>query len=225
MKTCSEYRTQARESLTGHWNELAVFHVLVMLIVMGVASVFGITFSTVGFIWSLPWAHSVGTGGSLVVSVLFALPLSFAMYGFFLKLVRRESMAEGKIHVLFRNFSDNWSNFVVAAVLVMLVCLLLLLPTLFIGTFIFGLAYGMVPFVIMDDPNIDAVEALRKSRLMMRGHKAEFFLLQLSFIGWILLCTLCPIGTLWLTSYIYTTTAHFYEDVKADYARREEQLA
>ena len=99
----------------------------------------------------------------------------------------------------------------------MLVVLLIMIPTLFIGAIIFSLAYGMVPFVIFDNPGIAPREALRTSRMMMRGHKAELFLLQLSFIGWALLCILCPIGILWLSPYMYTATAHFYEDVKAEY--------
>ena len=45
------------------------------------------------------------------------------------------------------------------------------------------------------------------------------FWLWLSFIGWGFLCLLtCGIGTLWLNGYMYTATAAFYEEVKAEYA-------
>ena len=147
------------------------------------------------------------------------------MYNLFLTYVRREEVSEGNIHELFRDFSANWSSYVVAGVLMTIVIVLVMLPTLFIGSIIFALAYSIVPFVIRDNPGIGAREALRLSRMMMRGHKADLFLLELSFIGWALLCCLCPIGLLWLSPYMYMSVAHFYEDVKAEYQITHEDLA
>lgn len=202
---------------------MAGFTLVVMLIVMAVALVTAVPFSVVGTLNNMPWLSSTGSGLSTLVNILFAVPLQYALYIYFLKLIRREEMMEGNVKTLFQEFKNNWSTFVVAGVLMMLVVLLIMIPTLFIGAIIFSLAYGMVPFVIFDNPGIAPREALRTSRMMMRGHKAELFLLQLSFIGWALLCILCPIGILWLSPYMYTATAHFYEDVKAEYATREEQ--
>ena len=54
---------------------------------------------------------------------------------------------------------------------------------------------------------------------LMRGHKWQFFVLCLSFIGWILLCILTfGIGFLWLGPYFQTTMAAFYEDLLAEEA-------
>lgn len=223
MKTSSEYRALARETLEGRWGEMAGFTLVVMLIVMAVALVTAVPFSVVGTLNNMPWLSSTGSGLSTLVNILFAVPLQYALYIYFLKLIRREEMMESNVKTLFQEFQNNWSTFVVAGVLMMLVVLLIMIPTLFIGAIIFSLAYGMVPFVIFDNPGIAPREALRTSRMMMRGHKAELFLLQLSFIGWALLCCICPIGILWLAPYTYAAYAHFYEDVKAEYATREEQ--
>ena len=55
-----------------------------------------------------------------------------------------------------------------------------------------------------------------QSQKMMDGYKMKFFLLQLSFIGWFLLCCITMgIGFLWLQPYIITTEAKFYEELKA----------
>jgi len=52
----------------------------------------------------------------------------------------------------------------------------------------------------------------------MKGKKGKLFLLDLSFIGWFLLCILTlGIGLLWLYPYILTSRAAFYEDVKTAY--------
>jgi uncharacterized membrane protein len=52
---------------------------------------------------------------------------------------------------------------------------------------------------------------------MMKGHKMELFMLWLSFLGWIILAMLtCGFGFLFLEPYMYTTLAHYYEDLKAE---------
>ena len=49
---------------------------------------------------------------------------------------------------------------------------------------------------------------------MMRGHKMQYFLLILSFIGWALLATLTAgIGYLWLTPYMTVSRAAFYRSL------------
>ncbi len=49
---------------------------------------------------------------------------------------------------------------------------------------------------------------------MMDGHKMEYFILCLSFIGWFILsCITLGIGFLWLIPYFYTTSAAFYEEI------------
>ncbi len=217
MKTSSEYRALARETLEGRWGEMAGFTLVVLLIIMAVALVFAVPFSVTGALYKMPWLNSTGSGMTTLIEVLFAVPLQYALYIFFLKYIRREEMMEGNVKTLFQEFQNNWSTLVVAGVLMVIVVGLIAIPTLFIGAIIFSLAYGMVPYIIYDNPGIAPREALRMSRMMMRGHKAELFLLQLSFIGWALLCILCPIGILWLAPYTYAAYAHFYEDVKAEY--------
>jgi uncharacterized membrane protein len=50
----------------------------------------------------------------------------------------------------------------------------------------------------------------------MKGNKWRYFLLALSFLGWILLGILSlGIGFFWIIPYIETTTAAFYYDIKA----------
>ena len=81
-----------------------------------------------------------------------------------------------------------------------------------------GLAYTMVPFILHDKPELRPVDVLRESRMMMKGHKWELFLLMLSFIGWMLLCVFTfGIGMLWLMPYMQMTITKFYEQIRAEY--------
>ena len=79
-------------------------------------------------------------------------------------------------------------------------------------------SYSMTPFILEEHPELSANEAIDHSRAMMKGHKFDLFWLYLSFLGWFILCILSlGIGFLWLTPYMETSVAAFYEDVKADY--------
>ena len=79
--------------------------------------------------------------------------------------------------------------------------------------------FSQVEYILKDDKEISAADALMKSMKMMEGHKMELFWLILSFIGWFLLCLVTlGIGFLFLAPYFNTTMAHYYEDLKAENA-------
>lgn len=72
-------------------------------------------------------------------------------------------------------------------------------------------AYSMVPFILADNPNIGYRRAVDLSKRMTRGHKFSIFVLDLSFLGWILLGTLLFfIGVLFVMPYINATKAELY---------------
>ena len=81
---------------------------------------------------------------------------------------------------------------------------------------IYGLAYFMVDYIAAENPDIDSKRAIEISEKTMDGEKANLFLLQLSFIGWILLAILtCGIGMYFLAPYMQATYTEFYECMKA----------
>ena len=55
-----------------------------------------------------------------------------------------------------------------------------------IGGIIKHYSYAMVPYIVAENPDISANKAIRLSRKMMKGHKWEYFLLELSFFWWYL---------------------------------------
>lgn len=56
-----------------------------------------------------------------------------------------------------------------------------------VGFFIKQYSYRMVPYIVAENPNIEALDAIRLSRRMMKGHKWECFVADCSFLGWYLL--------------------------------------
>ena len=78
-------------------------------------------------------------------------------------------------------------------------------------------SYAMSYYILADDENIAPLDAITKSREMMDGHKWEFFVLQLSFILWGLLCAVtCGLAALYVGPYQQVTMANFYDRLKAE---------
>ena len=73
-------------------------------------------------------------------------------------------------------------------------------------------SYRMVPYILAQEPEMGAREAIDRSRAMMDGHKWRAFLLDLSFIGWIFLSaiTMGIVGIFYVFPYIEATNAELY---------------
>ena len=83
-------------------------------------------------------------------------------------------------------------------------------------------AYRMVPYILKEHPELSGTQAITLSRRMMKGNKGDAFVLDLSFIGWILLSAL-TFGILhlfYVGPYIQATDAELYKVVRADYEAR-----
>lgn len=80
-------------------------------------------------------------------------------------------------------------------------------------------SYSMSAFIQQDAENKDWRECLNKSRAMMNGKKWKLFCLDLSFIGWYILGSLCfGIGVLFVIPYNQQARAEFYEELKKENA-------
>lgn len=79
------------------------------------------------------------------------------------------------------------------------------------------LRYALFLPLLVDDPNQKALDALKKSRRMMTGHRKQLFLLMLSFIGWYLLGLLSmAVGFLWIYPYIWQSIIVFYQELSGE---------
>ena len=67
-------------------------------------------------------------------------------------------------------------------------------------------------YIKVDNPNMGWRECLDRSMIMMNGHRWEYFCLQFSFIGWMIVGALaCGLGTLWVMPYLEAAKANYYE--------------
>lgn len=96
---------------------------------------------------------------------------------------------------------------------IVLYALLLIIPGI-----IKAISYSLVSYILARGTNASASEVLDLSAKMMEGHKMDFFLLNLSFIGWHILGILTlGILELWIYPYQQTANAKFLNDIMENY--------
>ncbi len=189
--------TQARDTLSGRWGEGVIF----VLAYIGVSFGIGIISGIIPILGNL-------------VSLLVTGPIMVGFYAFWLNFSRGETVATGVLFKYFEKFGACLSLYLLMSIFIVLWMLLLIVPGI-----IKALRYSMAFFIMSEDPDITAYQALTKSEAMMKGSCWKFFCLNCRFIGWSILCLFTlGIGFLWLTPYSMTSYAKFYEDVRGKVA-------
>jgi uncharacterized membrane protein len=74
-------------------------------------------------------------------------------------------------------------------------------------------SYAMSTFILAQEPDIDVVASISKSRQLMNGKKMQLFILDLSYFGWYIL-SLFTLGilTIWVASWHQTARVLFFQD-------------
>lgn len=189
-----ELMRMAKRSLKGNWGLAAGTFFVYILIISGIKFI-----------------PVIGSLALLIVGGPFALGIVI----FSLSIARDQKAEFDQLFQGFANFKKALGTYLLMVLFVLLWMLLLFVPGI-----IAAISYSMTFYILADDPSIGAMEAIKKSKEIMYGHKWKFFCLGLRFIGWILLCCLTfGIGMFWLAPYMQVSAAKFYEDVKGDLRR------
>ncbi len=193
----SKIMKEAYASLKGKWGLAIGGNLLVGLIVVAVA---GVGWLMVGEDW-----------GANLTSLIFAPPLAIGMTIFSLKIYRDNNP---EIENLFIPFKTNWVNSILAyfmmGALVAVGFILLIIPGI-----IAALMFSQVFFIMGEDKEIQAYDALVKSMNMMKGYKWKLFKIWLRLFGLSILCIFTlGIGFFWLSPYQNVVFATFYDDIK-----------
>jgi uncharacterized membrane protein len=147
-----------------------------------------------------------------LVSFFISGPMAIGLAKFSLSISRNEDARLEQIFDGFNNYGTALGAYFLTMVFTLLWMLLLIVPGIMAA-----LSYSLTFFIIAEDNNIGAMEAIDKSKMMMDGYKMKMFLLGLRFFGLALLCILTlGIGFLWWFPYMKVTMVKFYEDVKSN---------
>ena len=81
-----------------------------------------------------------------------------------------------------------------------------------------AISYSMTPYILAEHPNVTAKDALKISMRMTNGHKADLFVAELSFFGWMMLSslTLHILGIVFVFPYLLTTMAGYFNELRSE---------
>lgn len=159
-----------------------------------------------------------------LLSSLITWTLSFGYQGYCLDMVRRKDPSYGRLACalpqlgwvlltgfLVTVFTFLWTLLMTLGAVVVIFLATLLFGNSFLtsliafaallalaaGVIAISLRYSMANYILLDE-RVDALEAISRSKAMMRGRKWHLFVLELSFIGWYLLVYLIVVVVVWI---------------------------
>jgi uncharacterized membrane protein len=193
MLNNAELKSNAKSLLQGKWGAAALT-AFVMFVILVTASSFAL--------------------GALIIGGPMTL-------GFVLYLREIKNGNNPKLETLFSGFSVSFLNSMLADIIIGL-AVAFGLVFLIVPGIIIALGFAMTFFIIADDPNISALDAMGLSWKMMKGHKRQLLCLIMRFFGWLLLIIVTfGIASFWVSPYIQLSFMNFYDQLKAEQATSE----
>lgn len=195
----------AKEKINGNmWN---IWQAL--LVVMAISSIFGLFEGLIDGA-KIEIYNDVYYNVVDAIYGFISIPLTAGVSYYVLNIVRDKSF---DISDLFKFYKERmWTNillYILISIFTALWGLLFLIPGI-----IAGLSYSMSTFIFIDGEDTDAMAIIKKSKDLMYGYKWDYFVFQLSFIGWALLCLfIFPI--IYVLPYYYVAETMYYEELKA----------
>ena len=149
-------------------------------------------------------------GGGIIASVIITPAFSLSVVRVYLSLL---GGTKPKVGDAFSGFDDFWSAFKVTFLVglyTFLWSLLFIIPGI-VKTY----AYSMSMYILAENKGKSARECINESKAMTDGHKMDLFVLNLSFIGWLLLVGITlGIASIWVVPYMNATMANAYQSLK-----------
>lgn len=244
----SNLRALGRNALAGKWQSAIIAVIVYTLCVQLPPAILNTLFGVdMGELYSMNMGYSYNVGVDSYSTVYNSMPAYSPLSGiysllvtgamdlgltlFFLAMFRRQIVGIGDVFLGFERYGKALGLFLFQGLFILLWSLLFIVPGI-----IAAIRYSQAFFILADDPNKGIRQCMDESKMMMRGNKAKYFCLSLSFIGWGILASI-PAGVLsgisealylsgFMTvlfdivgalcmapviAYIYSTQAGFYE--------------
>lgn len=151
---------------------------------------------------------------SLLIRIFVLQPLEVGCKGFFMA----DTQGPAPLDCILESLSADYFN-IVKVQFVRFLYTTLWGMALVIPGVVKGYEYRLVPYLLNENPHMDAEEALGLSKRMMEGEKWKAFLLDLSFLGWYLLgiLTFGLVTGLFVCPYHELANAYLYGLIRERY--------
>ena len=230
----SELKALARKSLDGYYALLAGALVLISFL-SGIGGALSVMLFQGNSMFNLVMSQIF----SLIISVIMSV-FSAGVYYMFLNVSRGKKTSMQDVTYLFYHHPDR---IIVVSLIVTVVQYLLMLPSMimnyrmdvsanllevlqqsllvslvmFVGIVVAQLVTMPIAFgyyLLIDDVEMNATDALKKSMQMMKGNYGRYIYMQLSFLGLMILGVLTLyVGFIWIMPYMQMTEIEFYREI------------
>lgn len=194
-----DYRQSAWKSLGGKWGVCVIAFLIFDLI-------------------SAACAGGTYIGVGAIIGLIIMGPMTLGTSFIALNVARDKDVEVGMLFKGFNDFTRSLVLYITNNILIALWTLLFFIPGI-IKTFSYSMSY----YILIDNPNLTANEARKKSMEMMKGNKWRLFCLEFSFIGWLLLSVLTfGILMFWIAPYMEVARAKFYMSLLPEEEKEED---
>lgn len=239
-RSSKELKQLAREALIGNYGNFAIIVLVYFIIAFGIEMIPAF-FADNTSISGLIVREIVSIILSLIVSILAAGIQKTA-----LNIIRKEPVKVSDLFYAFTHHPDKYIvvsflmvlialaaqiptiilavvsspgiyAFSQAEVIGMLIATVSVMLVMLLVTVIILLRYTLAMTLLLENPELGAIESMRMSAQLMKDNKGRYFYLMLSFLGMQLLalCT-CGIAYFWVVPYTTTTCMQFYLEVTGE---------
>lgn len=182
-------KTRAKEQINNKIFQLLAIYLVIIAASCLISIIFGLFAGIINFILSGPVALSLATVYLGIIKKSRTPDVEDVIIGFKDNQFGRSLIT----YIRYKLFAFLWS-------------LLLVIPGI-----IKSISYSQMFYLIAEDKKLEPGKAQKKSMEMMEGHKADYFVLILSFIPWFLLCAVTlGLAAIYVVPYYQATMAEFH---------------
>ena len=135
------------------------------------------------------------------------------MYSYLVEFINNDNFDKNLLFEPYERTVNVIGASLLVSLLVMVGCICFIIPGIYLA-----FSYAMVPYLLATRKDLTVTETLELSRKMMNGHKFDYFVLSISFIGWAILVPFTlGILLIWLYPYMMTATTKFFMDIDQKY--------
>ena len=164
----SELKQNAKDQLKNNWG-LAIGIIIVCTLISGIPNL-------LAEIDSESFAISIIIP---IITLVITGPLTIGQCKFFINLANRSNPKFSDLWYGFNNMLRAIGVTLLVGVIVFIGSILFIIPGI-----ILAFMYSQVYYIMAENPEMSIMNCLKESSRIMKGHKMDLFILELSFLGW-----------------------------------------
>jgi len=183
-ENCSVLRAISRNELKGNWLTVTLCVYLYYLLLTVIPQVFN-EFVSLGSITQYSEFARQNVTFSYIAYfyiMFFTGVFSVGICSFMIAFFRNKDINPGYLFNGFEYYLKCFALSIVIGLFTFLWTLAFIVPGI-----IAAIRYSQAYFILADDPDKGIMQCINESKYMMNGNKAKYFVLQLTFIGWLFL--------------------------------------